>query len=98
MPAVFIDFSYCFASVTVSFVSDILGMNSRYQDVLREWLDPWVPANVRWILCYRASDHSFRAKIFHKKCGSTWRVATITLIKVGGYVFGGFADQSWRGK
>ena len=50
----------------------------------------------RWLHCYRAVDHGFGAQTFREKCKT--HGATVTLVKVGKYVFGGFADQRWGGK
>ena len=70
-------------------------MNSKYEDVLREWLVPLIPANSYWTICYRASDHGFGAQTFHQKCNGV--SATVTLVKVGRFVFGGFSDKRWGG-
>ena len=43
--------------------------------------------------CYRASEDGWLSHIFHLQCGSLGQ--TITLIKVGNYIFGGYSDQSW---
>ena len=83
----------------MNFVSDILGLNSEYQDALRTWLEPYTVLNTRWHICYRATDHGFGAQAFHEKCDNTGEIgATVTLVKVGRYVFGGFSDQIWGGK
>ncbi|XP_074627543.1 uncharacterized protein LOC141885641 [Acropora palmata] len=80
----------------VNFISDILGMNRKYQDALREWLSPLVPVSARWFLCYRASDHSRDTQMFHRNCdGNEERGPTVTLVKVGRFIFGGFSDQRW---
>jgi len=48
-------------------------------------------------LLYRGSRDGFNASDFHTKCDN--KGATITVIKdVGGYLFGGFTDESWASK
>jgi hypothetical protein len=47
--------------------------------------------------CYRASEDGWHSHIFHLQCGQVGE--TVTLIKVGRYIFGGFSDKEWgRGK
>ena len=79
----------------VPFVSYILGLNSKYQDTLRAWLEPFLPKNARWQLCYRAVQDGFMAETFHKECSAFG--VTVTLVKVKNFVFGGFSDQRWGG-
>ncbi|CAB4000079.1 Hypothetical predicted protein, partial [Paramuricea clavata] len=43
--------------------------------------------------CYRASEDGWLSTIFHLQCGNIGR--TITLIKVGKYIFGGYSSSSW---
>lgn len=49
----------------------------------------------RWEPCYRAVKDGFGAQTFHEKCPN--HAVTVTLVKVGKYIFGGFADQRWGG-
>eukprot|EP00568_Trieres_chinensis_P014470 CAMPEP_0183327114 /NCGR_PEP_ID=MMETSP0160_2-20130417/83594_1 /TAXON_ID=2839 ORGANISM="Odontella Sinensis, Strain Grunow 1884" /NCGR_SAMPLE_ID=MMETSP0160_2 /ASSEMBLY_ACC=CAM_ASM_000250 /LENGTH=520 /DNA_ID=CAMNT_0025495227 /DNA_START=291 /DNA_END=1849 /DNA_ORIENTATION=- len=45
-------------------------------------------------LLYRASHDGWGSNIFHEKCDN--RGATLTVVQsTGGYVFGGYADESW---
>ncbi|CAB3997412.1 Hypothetical predicted protein [Paramuricea clavata] len=46
--------------------------------------------------CYRASEDGWLSTIFHLQCGNIGR--TITLIKVGKYIFGGYSSSSWGSK
>ena len=43
--------------------------------------------------CYRASEDGWHAQVFHLQCGELGK--TVTLIKVGRYIFGGYSDKSW---
>ena len=47
-----------------------------------------------WQLCYRATDDGWNARDFHRKCNDVG--PTVTLVKCGISVFGGYTDQSWR--
>lgn len=78
------------------FLSRILGLNSKYYDALRVWLEPLLPKNARWSRIYRAAEHGFSARTFHEKCYKYG--TTVTLVKVGNFVFGGFSDQRWGGR
>lgn len=84
------------SSPAVLLPSKILGLNSKYQAALRMWLEPFLPKNARWHSCYIASKHGFAAQTFHEKCYA--HGATVTLVKVGKFVFGGFSDQRWAGR
>ena len=52
----------------------------------------WVPEN-QWRCIYRASQDGWKGPDFHKKCDGL--KPTVTLIKVGDYIFGGYTDQDW---
>jgi hypothetical protein len=52
--------------------------------------------NNTWQLCYRASTDGWKVNDFHDKCGD--KGATIVLVKVNNYIFGGFTDTYWGGK
>ena len=47
-------------------------------------------------LLYRASRNGWAASNFHSCCDS--KGPTVTVVKSGNYIFGGYADQSWDGK
>ena len=82
-----------------SFFSDfwtnsvILTGNTFYQSSLHEFLTPAVGSNPRWVLCYRASAHGWSISTFHSRCDR--KRDTVTIIKVGDYVFGGYTDIPW---
>ena len=50
----------------------------------------------QWKLCYRATDDGWKASDFHKTCNNIG--PTVTLVKCGISIFGGFTHQSWEGK
>ena len=47
-------------------------------------------------LLYRASRNGWAASDFHSCCDN--KGPTVTVIKSGNYIFGGYTDQSWDGK
>ena len=86
--------SPCFFSVVGFFShSAIIGGNAVYQNYLYQFLTPAVGLNSEWVLCYRASTHGWAASTFHSRCD--WIRHTVTIIKVGVYVFGGYTDIHW---
>ena len=62
-------------------------------DDLAQFLKPINGNHSRWVLCYRASTHGWRISTFHTKCDG--KRDTVSIIKVGQYVFGGYTDISW---
>jgi len=45
------------------------------------------------VLCYRASTHGWAVSTFHSRCDG--KRDTVTIIKKGQYVFGGYTDIPW---
>lgn len=71
--------------------SIILDCNIGYAKQLVDWLED---RTFGWKLCYRASVDGWIADDFHRKCDDVG--PTVTLVKCGTNVFGGYADQSWK--
>ncbi|XP_028392267.1 E3 ubiquitin-protein ligase TRIM33-like isoform X2 [Dendronephthya gigantea] len=71
--------------------STIFEGNIEYAKQLVEWMEY---KKFSWQLCYRASRDGWDANNFHRKCDDVG--PTVTLVKCGTNVFGGFTDQSWR--
>ncbi|KAL9958731.1 hypothetical protein ACROYT_G035785 [Oculina patagonica] len=96
--------SVCPGGFTVSFwlkhepkfISHILGGSSTRHQTLSNWLSQVTPNESRWTRCYRAVDDGWSATTFHTNCDN--RGPTVTLVKTGDYIFGGFLDQSWGGE
>jgi hypothetical protein len=64
------------------------------EDHMNEWLGRQKGSGVRLELLYRASRDGFKGTDFHGLCDN--KGATVTVIRSKeGYVFGGYADQSW---
>ncbi|XP_028392187.1 uncharacterized protein LOC114516805 [Dendronephthya gigantea] len=70
--------------------STILEDNIEHAKQLVEWVED---KKFSWQLCYRASRDGWKAQDFHKKCDDVG--PTVTLVKCGTNVFGGFTDRSW---
>ena len=76
----------------------ILMGHEEYKKQLFDWLRPVVsPSSFSgWRLCYRASRDGWSAFTFHGSCGR--HLSTVTIIRVGQYIFGGYSDKDFGGK
>ena len=74
--------------------SEILLNNTEYWELLKGWLGPVSTLPAKWSLCYRATDHGWSSSTFHSQCNSLG--PSVTFIRVGEYIFGGYTDQNWR--
>ena len=70
--------------------SDILTSEEHQQS-----LKGWLPTDLEgeWRLLFRASRDGFGSQTFHSKCDD--KGPTVTIVKNGGYIFGGFTEKSW---
>lgn len=57
------------------------------------FMEPVVGLHPHWKLCYRASSYGWSASTFHSYCDG--KRDTVTIIKKGQYVFGGYTDIPW---
>ena len=88
--------------VFVSFLADglddsrILSRDTSKISQLNNWLLPHLRNSLKsyWALCWRASTHGWSSQTFHRRCDG--KGPTVTIIKVGSYIFGGYTDKSWR--
>ena len=73
------------------FAESAILINEDHRRVLKGWL----PAALlgEWRLLFRASRVGFAASAFHSKCDN--KGPTITVVKSGGNIFGGFTKTSW---
>ncbi|XP_078383107.1 uncharacterized protein LOC144665694 isoform X1 [Oculina patagonica] len=74
--------------------STIIAGNTFYQSHLDQFLTPAVGSHPQWVLCYRASSHGWAGSTFHSRCDG--KRDTVTIIKKGQYVFGGYTDIPWE--
>ncbi|XP_068687634.1 uncharacterized protein [Montipora foliosa] len=70
--------------------SDIL--NAEHRQALNDML-PY--SSGQWRLLFKASRDGFKAKDFHSKCDG--KGPTVTVVKSGSFIFGGFTAQPWSG-
>jgi len=78
--------------------SDILGDldHSKYLGKLITYLYPALPSASRsyFSRCWHAKTDGWDASIFHSNCDG--KGPTVTIVKVGQYIFGGYTDTSWQ--
>ena len=76
--------------------SRILSGDTSKISQLNNWLLPHLRNSLKsyWALCWRANVHGWSSRTFHSNCDG--RGPTVTIIKVGSYIFGGYTDKSWR--
>ena len=74
--------------------SVIVGNNRKYLRALTNWLSPVARSvNSAWKRCWRASFDGWAASTFHSRCDG--KGPTVTIIRVGKYIFGGYTSISW---
>ena len=74
--------------------SVIVGNSGNYLRILRSWLSPVARSvNSAWKRCWRASVDGWAASTFHSRCDG--KGPTVTIIRVGRYIFGGYTSVSW---
>ena len=71
--------------------SSILGGDNDLAQQLVEWVED---KKFRWQRCYQASRDGWGSKDFHRACDDVG--PTVTLVKCGTNIFGGFTDESWK--
>ncbi|CAH3166289.1 unnamed protein product, partial [Porites lobata] len=77
--------------------SVIVGSNKNYLTSLSNWLAPVAKSvNSLWKRCWRASVDGWAASTFHSQCDG--KGPTVTIIRVGRYIFGGYTSKSWRSR
>ena len=84
-------------ALKVSYFKDSVILSSEQRETLVNWLkESRTITNDCDKLLYRASRNGWAASNFHSCCDS--KGPTVTVIKSGNYIFGGYTDQSWDGK
>ena len=63
--------------------------------ILVAFLAPAVGNDPKWVLCHHASTHGWAVSIFHSRRDG--KRDTVTIIRNGPYVFGGYTDIPWDG-
>jgi len=70
--------------------------NSSYMSALNGFLTTVIPQSSpgNWLRCWHAAHDGWDTrKTFHPQCDG--KGATVTIVRVGQYIFGGFNDKSW---
>ena len=62
----------------------------------RSKFNSWLPQYDKWHLLFRASRDGFTTQAFHTKCDN--KGPTVTIVKSGNNIFGGFTENSWESK
>ncbi|PFX15749.1 Fibropellin-1, partial [Stylophora pistillata] len=83
----------CELEIDISINSTILSKNTDFLRNLSDFLSCAVGNSSQWLLCHRASMHGWAAATFHTRCDH--KKHTVTIIKNGQYVFGGYTDIPW---
>ncbi|XP_044163464.1 uncharacterized protein LOC122947919 [Acropora millepora] len=69
---------------------------SKYLAKLKEFLSPvQQDSSSKFMRCWHAKTDDWLASTFHRNCDG--KGPTVTIIQVGGYIFGGYTDKSWYG-
>jgi len=68
----------------------------KYLGRLISYLDPVVPDafGSQFVRCWHAKTDGSAASTFHNNCDG--KGPTVTIIKSGSYIFGGYTDLSWQ--
>ena len=71
-----------------------MGNNRNHLTSLSNWLAPVAKGVYSlWKRCWRASVDGWAASTFHSRCDG--KGPTVTIIRVGKYIFGGYTSVSW---
>ena len=79
---------------TKPLVESMILTNEYHQQSLKGWLPTGLEGE--WCLLFRASRDGFAGQTFHSKCDN--KGPTITVVKSGANIFGGFTEKSWTSK
>ena len=75
------------------FEKSVILINEEHRSTLKAWLPP---LDGKWKLLFRASQDGFTAQAFHGICDN--KGPTVTIVKSGNNIFGGFTENSWHSK
>lgn len=75
--------------------SKILPPTDEHYLTLLGWLGEAASGVSDWLLCYNHTGPGMSPAAFHERCNDVG--ATVTLVKVGDNVFGGFSSENWGG-
>jgi hypothetical protein len=90
------EFDHVSYSHLVATLSDSAILSGEPADFLSR-LTSWTGnPSTNWKLCWRATKHGWASSTFHGNCD--YKKPTVTIIKVGNFIFGGYATESWDGE
>ena len=72
----------------------LVNQSGDYYNTLKSWIGESFFSD--WKLCWRASRDGLAASTFHSNCD--YKKPTVTIVKVGQYLFGGYTNDSWEGE
>ena len=87
---------YCFRPNLSSGLEDsvIVGNSKNHLTSLTNWLVPVEQRSTSvWKRCWRASVDDWASRTFHSRCDG--KGPTVTIIRVGRYIFGGYTSLPW---
>ncbi|KAL9962228.1 hypothetical protein ACROYT_G031310 [Oculina patagonica] len=77
--------------------SNIVGRDENHLLTLSKWLKPVTQGKSSdWKRCWRASVDGWAASTFHGQCDN--KGPTVSIIRVGQYIFGGYTSTSWTSR
>ena len=82
-------------ALTPKFFEDSVILSSDQRQTLAKWLKE-SRALTNTNLLYRASRNGWAASNFHSCCDN--KGPTVTVVKSGNYIFGGYTEQHWDGR
>ena len=82
---------------TLKVLEESVVLTDRYfRNVLIDWIPKEFVLAGEWRLLFRASRDGFTSSAFHSTCDN--KGPTITVVKSGASIFGGFTENAWTGK
>ena len=76
--------------------SRIVGNSQNFLTWLDKWLKPVIRQSSYWNRCYQTTVNGWSSYTFHSYCDG--KGPTVTIIRVGKYIFGGYTSLSWTSK
>jgi len=70
-----------------------VGNSQNFLTWLDKWLKPVTRQSSYWNRCYQATVNGWSSYTFHSNCDG--KGPTVTIIRVGKYIFGGYTSLSW---
>ena len=74
----------------------VLNSSDCYFRHLGKFLKTAVGDNSHWMLCWSATLHGWNVSQFHSRCDG--KNDTVTIIRKGKFIFGGYTDIPWGKK